>query len=296
MSAHTAHAKGLGSWASAFSAAEALVGQMTLEEKLNVTGGHTNPANTCSGNTGSVPRLGWPGLCLQDAGNGVRAADLTNSYPSGIHVGASWDRNLTYRRGLEMGREFRIKGANVALGPVAGPLGRTALGGRNWEGFAADPYLSGALNAETIKGIQDAGVIANLKHLIANEQETWRRPYNDTEAASSNMDDKTMHELYLWPFMDGVRAGAASVMCSYNRVNNSYGCQNSKLMNGLLKTELEFQGFVVSDWNARTGGIAGPLAGLDMIMPNGTSWAANLTESVKNGSVTEARIDDMAHR
>ncbi|POS81383.1 beta-glucosidase [Diaporthe helianthi] len=290
------HAKGLGSWESAFAAAEALVGQMTLEEKLNVTGGQVNPANTCSGNTGSVPRLGFPGLCLQDAGNGVRAADLTNSYPSGIHVGASWDKNLTYRRGLEMGREFRAKGANVALGPVAGPLGRTVLGGRNWEGFSADPYLSGVLNAETIKGIQDAGVIANLKHLIANEQETWRRPYNDTDAASSNIDDKTMHELYLWPFVDGVRAGAASIMCSYNRVNNSYGCQNSKLMNGLLKTELEFQGFVVSDWNARTGGIAGPLAGLDMIMPNGTSWAANLTESVKNGSVTEERIDDMAHR
>ncbi|KAK2610287.1 hypothetical protein N8I77_003734 [Diaporthe amygdali] len=290
------HAKGLGSWASAFDAAEVLVGQMTLEEKLNITSGYTNPANTCSGNTGSVLRLGWPGLCLQDAGNGVRAADLTNSYPSGIHVGASWDRNLTYRRGLEMGKEFRIKGVNIALGPVAGPLGRTALGGRNWEGFAVDPYLSGALNAETIKGIQEAGVMANLKHLIANEQETWRRPYNDTEAASSNIDDKTLHELYLWPFMDGVRAGAASVMCSYNRVNNSYGCQNSKLMNGLLKTELEFQGFVVSDWNARTGGIAGALAGLDMIMPNGTSWAGNLTESVKNGTVSEDRITDMANR
>lgn len=269
---------------------------MTLEEKLNITSGYTNPANTCSGNTGSVPRLGWPGLCLQDAGNGVRAADLTNSYPSGIHVGASWDRNLTYRRGLEMGKEFRIKGVNIALGPVAGPLGRTALGGRNWEGFAVDPYLSGALNAETIKGIQEAGVMANLKHLIANEQETWRRPYNDTEAASSNIDDKTLHELYLWPFMDGVRAGAASVMCSYNRVNNSYGCQNSKLMNGLLKTELEFQGFVVSDWNARTGGIAGALAGLDMIMPNGTSWAGNLTESVKNGTISEDRVTDMANR
>ncbi|KAI3390563.1 hypothetical protein diail_9198 [Diaporthe ilicicola] len=290
------HAKGLGNWASAFSAAEALVGQMTLEEKLNVTSGHTNPANTCSGNTGSVPRLGWPGLCLQDAGNGVRAADLTSSYPSGIHVGASWDRNLTYRRGLEMGKEFRIKGANIALGPVAGPLGRTALGGRNWEGFAVDPYLSGVLSAETIKGIQDAGVMANLKHLIANEQETWRRPYNDTEAVSSNIDDKTMHELYLWPFMDGVRAGAVTAMCSYNRVNNSYGCQNSKLMNGLLKTELGFQGFVVSDWNARTGGVAGPLAGLDMIMPNGTSWAVSLTASVKNGTVSEDRVTDMANR
>ena len=148
---------------------------MTLEEKLNVTGGHTNPANTCSGNTGSVPRLGWPGLCLQDAGNGVRAADLTNSYPSGIHVGASWDRNLTYRRGLEMGREFRIKGANVALGPVAGPLGRTALGGRNWEGFGADPYLAGEAAYETILGMQEAGVQACAKHFI-NKCVLWSCP------------------------------------------------------------------------------------------------------------------------
>lgn len=208
---------------------------------------------------------------------------------------------------------------------MAGPLGRTALGGRNWEGFAADPYLAGVLSAETIKGMQDAGVIANLKvssgnlrdvfyvladrgrtvtdleilcikHLIANEQETWRRPYNGTEAASSNIDDRTMHELYLWPFVDGVRAGAASTMCSYNRVNNSYGCQNSKLMNGLLKTELEFNGFVISDWNAQHSGVASALAGLDMVMPTGGFWGDNLTEAVKNGSLPEDRVTDMATR
>jgi beta-glucosidase len=107
-----------------------------------------------------------------------------------------------------------------------------------------------------------------------------------------------MHELYLWPFMDGVRAGAASALCSYNRINNSYACQNSKLMNGLLKTELEFQGFVVSDWNAQYGGIAGAAAGLDMIMPEalGEPWANNLTAAVNNGSVSEARVVDMATR
>lgn len=83
---------------------------MTLEEKVNITRGFSSPDNACHGNTGGVPRLGWSGLCLQDAGNGVRGVDLTNSYPSGIHVGASWDKKLTYRRGLEMGNEFRIKG------------------------------------------------------------------------------------------------------------------------------------------------------------------------------------------
>ncbi|PSR92353.1 family 3 glycoside hydrolase [Coniella lustricola] len=288
--------KGTGIWAPAYHAARDFVAQMTLEEKINITGGFKNPENACHGSTGSVPRLSWPALCLQDAGNGVRGVDLTNAYPSGIHVGASWDRNLTYQRGYYMGNEHRIKGANIALGPVAGPLGRTALGGRNWEGFAVDPYLSGVMTAETIRGMQDAGVIANLKHLIANEQEAWRRPYNGTEAASSNIDDRTLHELYLWPFMDGVKAGAASIMCSYNRVNNSYGCQNSKLLNGILKTELEFEGFVISDWNAQYGGMAGALAGMDMAMPNGSFWGSSLAEAVGNGTVPEARVTDMATR
>lgn len=105
-----------------------------------------------------------------------------------------------------------------------------------------------------------------------------------------------MHELYMWPFMDGVRAGAASVMCSYNRLNNSYGCQNSKVMNGILKTELEFNGFVISDWNGQQSGVASALAGLDMVMPTGGFWGDNLTDAVKNGSVPEDRVTDMATR
>lgn len=97
---------------------------MTLAEKVNITRGHNSSLqNACHGTTGSVPRLAWPGLCLQDAGNGVRGADLTNSYPSGIHVGAAWDKNLTYRRGLEMGNEFRIKGGEPCL---------TQQGDRGW--------------------------------------------------------------------------------------------------------------------------------------------------------------------
>lgn len=157
---------------------------MTLEEKTNITRGFAVPENTCAGNTGTVPRLDWPGLCLHDAGNGVRATDLVTSFPSALHVGASWDRNLTYQRGLYMGKEFKAKGGefgrsllrlenynlirnivNVLLGPNAGPLGRTPLGGRNWEGFSVDPYLSGQLVAESIVGHQDAGVIATLKVL-----------------------------------------------------------------------------------------------------------------------------------
>ncbi|KAI1491005.1 glycoside hydrolase family 3 protein [Biscogniauxia mediterranea] len=287
--------KGRGIWADAYVSAGELVGRMSLEEKVNITRGVSGVDNVCAGNTGTVPRLGWPGMCLHDAGNGVRATDLVNSYPSALHVGAAWDRNLTYERGFYMGKEFKTKGVNVILGPNAGPLGRVPLGGRNWEGFSVDPYLSGQLNAETIVGHQDAGVIANIKHFIGNEQETFRRPYFGVEAVSSNIDDKTLHEYYLWPFMDGVKAGVASVMCSYNRINSTYGCMNSKLMNGILKTELSFDGFVLLDWNAQHS-LDSANAGLDMVMPSGGSWGDNLTEAVHNGSVSEARVTDMATR
>ncbi|EGU72256.1 hypothetical protein FOXB_17247 [Fusarium oxysporum f. sp. conglutinans Fo5176] len=253
---------GKGIWKDAYSKAQQFVDRLTLEEKVNVTRGFAAD-NVCAGNTGTIPRLGWPGLCLHDAGNGVRATDFVNSYPSALHVGASWDKNLTYQRGYYMGKEFKAKGVNVLLGPNVGPLGRTPLGGRNWEGFSVDPYLTGQLSAESIIGHQDAGVIANVKHFIANEQETFRRPYFGIEAVSSNIDDKTLHEYYLWPFVDSVRAGVASVMCSYNRVNGTYACENSKLMNGLLKTELEFEG-ILAAWYLVGQDIDFPTPGVGM--------------------------------
>lgn len=108
--------KGAGVWANAYSNARVLVDQMTLEEKVNITRGFTVSDNICAGNTGTVPRLGWPGMCLHDAGNGVRATDLVNSYPSAIHVGASWDRNLTYERAFHIGQEFKAKGGEYPCG------------------------------------------------------------------------------------------------------------------------------------------------------------------------------------
>ncbi|KAJ5157094.1 uncharacterized protein N7482_008194 [Penicillium canariense] len=293
---------GSGDWAKAYEKAAILVSKMTLEEKNNLTYGVTSTENGCSGNIAPIPRLGFTGMCLQDAGNGVRITDFVNSYASGIHVGASWNKSLAYERGWHMGGEFRKKGVQVALGPVVGPLGRTTTGGRNWEGPSNDPYLGGAIAAATVQGIQEQGVITSVKHFIANEQELYRNPTvnseNQTvESISSNIDDKTMHELYLWPFQDALKAGAGNIMCSYNRVNNSYGCQNSKTLNGLLKTELGFNGFVVTDWDAQHSGVGAALAGLDMAMPNGLSfWGNNFTEAFTNGSVPVSRLDDMATR
>ncbi|KAM3506336.1 hypothetical protein MY11210_007591 [Beauveria gryllotalpidicola] len=286
-----------GPWVDAYAKAKHLVSQMTLAEKVSLTGGVRDIDNGCSGNIANISRLGFPGMCLSDAGQGLRATDFVSSFPSGIHVGASWNKELTARRGAAMADEFKKKGVNVLLGPVAGPAWRVTLGGRNWEGFAADPYLSGSLAAQSIVGIQGQGVIASTKHFIGNEQETNRNPRLEAQSVSSNIDDKTMHELYLWPFQDAVHAGSGNIMCSYQRINNSYGCANSKTMNGLLKTELGFQGFVVSDWGAQQTGHAGALAGMDMAMPDPNSfWGDKLVESVKNGSVPESRINDMVTR
>ena len=154
---------GTGDWAAAYAKANAFVAQLSLDEKSNLTYGITSLTNGCSGNIPPITRLGFPGMCLQDAGNGVRGTDFVNGYPSALHIGASWNRNLANQRGVYMGNEFYRKGVNVALGPVVGPLGRVAEGGRNWEGFTNDPYLGGALVAETVRGIQSNGVITSTK-------------------------------------------------------------------------------------------------------------------------------------
>jgi beta-glucosidase-like glycosyl hydrolase len=215
-----------------------------------------------------------------------------------------------YNRGIAMAQEHKGKGITMQLGPVSGPLGRAPEGGRIWEGFGADPVLAGIAMAETIKGMQDTGIIASAKHYIGNEQEHFRQVseatnygFNISATLSSNIDDRTLHELYLWPFADAVRAGVGSVLCSYTQINNSYGCQNSKTINNLLKGELGFQGFVVSDWAGQQSGVSAALAGLDMSMPGDTSfdtgltyWGTNLTIAVLNGTVPEWRIDDMVMR
>ncbi|KAL2811632.1 glycoside hydrolase superfamily [Aspergillus granulosus] len=285
-----------GNWRSAIQKAQKLVSRLTLEEKVNLTAGY--PSTTgCAGMIAAIERVDFPGLCLQDAGHGVHNTDFVHSWPSNIHIGASWNSDLAYKKALAQGGEFRRKGVNVMLGPSVGPLGRVVTGGRNWEGYSVDPYLSGVLVKETVLGTQEAGVVATTKHYIANEQESYRGGSNFTAAVSSNIDDVTMHELYLWPFQDALLAGTGSIMCSYQRINNSYGCQNSKTLNGILKTELGFQGFVVTDWNAQHSGVGSALAGLDMAMPVPYNyWGASLVESVHNGSVPESRVDDMVVR
>lgn len=293
-------------WADSYAKAAKMVSQMTLPEKVNLTTGTGWSMGLAVGNTGPAMKVGFPGLALQDGPLGIRFADNATAFPAGVTVGATWNRKLMYERGKAHALEARGKGINVLLGPAIGPLGRMPAGGRNWEGFGSDPYLQGIAGAETIRGIQDQGVMATIKHFIANEQEHFRQAWEWglPQALSSNIDDRTMHEIYAWPFANAVKAGVASVMCSYNMVNNSYACGNSKLLNGILKDELGFQGFVMSDWLAARSGVASALSGLDMNMPgdglgwqDGKSlWGPQLSRAVLNGSLPIERLNDMAVR
>jgi beta-glucosidase len=169
-----------------------------------------------------------------------------------------------------------------------------------------------------IRGHQDAGVQSVAKHYIGNEQETQRTNVVtngiNTEAVSSNIDDRTLHELYLWPFANSIKAGTASVMCSYQRLNLTYACENDDALNKILKKELGFPGYVMSDWFGTHSGVKSIEAGLDMTMPGVTEQAlasltlsipydqvpsyfgGNLTAAVNNGTIQESRVDDMVHR
>ncbi|KAK4147196.1 glycoside hydrolase [Dichotomopilus funicola] len=294
----------LDSWKDAYTKAEALVSQMTLAEKTNITSGTGIFMGPCVGNTGSIDRLGFPQLCFQDSALGVASADNVTAFPPGITTGATWDKSLMYARAVAIGKEFRGKGTNVHLGPTVGPLGRKPLGGRNWEGFGADPVLQAKAAALHIQGVQEQGIIATIKHYIGNEQEMYRM-YNPLQPGySANIDDRTLHELYLWPFAEAVHAGVGAVMTAYNAVNGSASSQHSHLINGILKDELGFQGMVMSDWLSHISGVDSALAGLDMNMPGDTNiplfgfslWQYELTRSVLNGSVPVDRLNDMATR
>ncbi|KAH6620181.1 glycosyl hydrolase family 3 N terminal domain-containing protein [Boeremia exigua] len=297
------------SWTAASDKAKNFLSQLNITEKAGlVTGGFgSGQPLPCVGTLVAIERLNFSGLCLSDGPAGLARSDGVSVFASGITVAATWDRDLMYKRGLALGQEFRAKGAHVHLGPSVGPLGRHARGGRNWEGFGPDPYLAGVAIYESVTGIQAVGVQAVSKHYIGNEQETQRVPSRlpdgtVIEALSANIDDRTLHELYLWPFADAIHAGTASVMCAYNRVNSSYSCANSNLLSTILKDELAFPGYVVSDWDATHSTVASANAGLDMEMPGTATvsgryyFGESLVRAVEAGNVTEDRLEEMAVR
>ncbi|TVY80912.1 putative beta-glucosidase L, partial [Lachnellula suecica] len=287
---------GDGDWAAAYTKAKAALPKLSNADKVNMVTGSGWEKGPCVGNTKAISSINYPALCLQDGPLGVRYAQQVTAFPAGITTGSTWDTSLMYARGYAHGSESKALGVHVQLGPVAGPLGKIPVGGRNWEGFASDPYLSGIAMAQTVEGMQSAGVQACAKHFIGNEQELNRN------TMSANINDRVTHELYLWPFADAIKANVSSVMCSYNKFNTTWVCETNSLLSGLLKNELDFQGYVVSDWGAQHTTVGSANAGLDMTMPgdnfgdNVFLWGTALTSALSSGQVAQSRLDDMVTR
>ncbi|KIY44532.1 glycoside hydrolase family 3 protein [Fistulina hepatica ATCC 64428] len=287
----------VGTWSEAYDLASAAVAQMTTDEKLNMTIGRGEFINRCSGNTGSVESLGIPEICLNDGPAGVRATTGVTGFPSGINVASTFSRRLMRARGEAIAEEFRNKGVHVMLGPAM-DLMRNPQAGRAWESFGPDPYLSGEGAYETVVGVQSVGVQACAKHFAAYNQEHWRY------VMSVEVDDRTMHEMYLYPYLRAIEANVSAVMCAYPEVNETHACENSALIgeSGLLR-QSGFQGYVVSDWGATHGTAADNAnAGLDMEQPGswevigGGVFRLGLRLAVLLGTVSEDRFDQMVTR
>jgi beta-glucosidase len=269
--------------------ARLLLAAMTLEEKLAMVYGSSVGSKVYVGHVPAIPRLGIPELNLQDGPGGVSGGALgVSAFPAPITVAASWDDDLMQRYGVAMAEEERDKGANVQLGPMMN-IDRVPQAGRNFEGYGEDPYLAGRMAAATVRGIQSVGVIATAKHYIANEQEYQRTVF------SSEIDLRTLHEIYLPPFKASVDAGVGAIMCSYNKINGIYACENPDTQNTILKDELGFKGWIMSDWGATHSTAASALGGMDMEMPSGIFYIL-LKNAVESGQVPESRIDDMVLR
>lgn len=283
-------------WDQAYAKATAALSRLSQQDKVGIVTGIGWNKGPCVGNTSPVSSISYPQLCLQDGPTGVRFATSVTAFTPGIQAASTWDVDLMRQRGQFQAEEAKGCGVHVLLSPVAGALGKIPQGGRNWEGFGPDPYLTGIGMQVTIEGMQEVGVQATAKHYLLNEQELNR------ETMSSNVDDRTLHELYLWPFADAVRANVAAVMCSYNKINGTWACESQSAMQRLLKDQLGFRGYIMSDWNAQHTTLGSANGGMDMSMPgsdyNGRNilWGPQLNTAVNSGQVQRARLDDMAKR
>ncbi len=276
------------------SRAESLVSQMTLEEKASLCSGRT------MWTTKAIERLGIPSITLTDGPHGVRMAEadsgmegLGNSlpatcFPTAPALAATWNVDLIREVGEALGQESQTHGVQILLGPGTN-LKRSPLGGRNFEYFSEDPFLSGVMAAAWIKGVQSKGVGASLKHFAANNQE-WERMTGD-----SLVGERALHELYLRSFEIPVReAQPWTVMCAYNKVNGVYASQNKALLTDILREQWGYEGIVMSDWGAVDDRVAGVLAGMNLEMPaSGGFNDAKIVAAVESGELEVGILDEL---
>ncbi|MEU5290053.1 beta-glucosidase family protein [Streptomyces umbrinus] len=269
---------------------EGLLTKLTLDEKLSMLHGATDPK--ALGQAGYVPgveRLGIPPLRLADGPAGVRVKQHATALPAPVLLAAAFDPGLARRYGQVIGREGRALGQDVLLSPMVNLI-RTPYAGRNFETFSEDPLLSADLVAEEIKGIQSEGLIATVKHYAMNNQE------KDRDSIDVRVDEQTLNEVELRAFEAAVGAGARAVMGAYNKVNGTYACESKELLTGILRDRWGFEGWVMTDWHAAHSTVASLTAGLDMEMPNGKYFGAALRTAVQNGSVSEEYVDRAVRR
>ena len=284
--------------------AKALVQRMNATEQMSMLSGVWGlgwgpPNHPYVGNVPAITRLGVPWLSLQDGPQGYRdgryghyagTPGTSTQWPSGLTVSATWDPLLAQEWGEAMGAEFKSKGANVQLGPGLN-VARVPGGGRNFEYMSGeDPHLGAAMGAPTVRGIQSRGVIATAKHYVLNNQEEQRGNM------SSDVDERTLRQIYLPPFAAAVEAGVGAIMCGYNRVNGAWACEDAETLR-TLRSELNFSGWVMSDWGATHSTAAAANAGLDMEMPGGSFLTTDaLRRAIANGSLAPAAVARMATR
>jgi beta-glucosidase len=269
-----------------------LLSQLTLEEKVLLTSGRD------AWSTQPIDRLDIPSIWMADGPHGLRRAPSTDTwgygdqhpatcFPTASALSATWDVALLNEVGAALGNEASALGVNMLLGPGVN-IKRSALGGRNFEYFSEDPYLAGKLGAAYIDGVQAQGVGTSLKHFVANNVETERM------WANSDVDERTLNEIYLTPFEIAVReAQPWSVMACYNRVQGVYGSQSRDMLTRKLKQEWGFKGVVVSDWDAVIDRVEGIRAGMHIEMPGKPGHITNqiLIDAVKSGELEEAQLD-----
>jgi beta-glucosidase len=286
--------------------ADLMIREMTLDEKIQLVhgdgwgvlrgGSYVNPRhNGGAGFVPGIPRLGLPDINLADSAYGVRMAAYEGRYatalPSVLGMAASWDPDAAFLYGSVIGRELRAMGFNMSIGGGV-DLVREPRNGRNFEYAGEDPILAGTMVGQLARGVQSNHIMGDIKHYVLNDQETGRNTYN------AILDQRAMRETDLLAFQIAIGlAKPAGVMCSYNRVNGDYACENDFTLNQVLKHDWGFKGFVLSDWGGTHSTVKAALAGLDQDQPGDDNFFSEpLKQAVLSGQVPQARLDDMVHR
>ncbi len=285
--------------------ADLVVKEMTLEEKISLLHGtgmkDLSPmsplavkSNGGAGYVVGVPRLGIPDIQISDAAYGVRVSGENGRYstalPSDIAGAASWDLDAAYEYGALIGRELRAQGYNMSLGGGVN-ITREPRNGRTFEYLGEDPILAGKMVGRLMSGEQAQHVMGDIKHYALNDQESGRN------AVNVHIDRRSMRESDLLAFEIGIReSNPSAVMCSYNRINGDFACENHYLLTDVLKKDWNYKGFVVSDWQGTHSTAKASAAGLDHEEPGEIFYGEEMKHAVESGKVPMAELDDHIHR